>query len=90
MESDLRFEAALEQLEQVVAELEGGALGLDDALAAYERGVRLLKHCHGLLDGAERRVALLTGIDADGQAITVPFDALLDGQPRAGDEPIAP
>ena len=71
----LGFEAALRQLEQAVDDLEGGGLGVDEALATYERGVRLLAHCRGLLDGAERRVALLTGVDASGAAATAPFDA---------------
>lgn len=68
------FEAALSQLERAVADLEAGELDLDASLARYEQGVRLLSHCHGLLDAAGRRVELLTGRDADGQAITVPFD----------------
>jgi exodeoxyribonuclease VII small subunit len=44
-------------------------------LARYERGVKLLGHCQGLLDSAGRSVALLTGVDEDGRAITSPFDA---------------
>ena len=68
------FEAALEQLEKTVDELESGDLGLDASLAAYERGVGLLVRCHGLLDAAEKRVALLTGVGEDGSAETTPFD----------------
>lgn len=70
-----RFEAALQGLERTVRELEAGDLDLDDALAAYGRGVRLLAHCQGLLDAAERQIALLTGVGDDGSAQTAPFDA---------------
>lgn len=72
---DLPFEAALDQLGQIVSELEQGEPELANALAKYERAVRLLAHCHGLLDGAERTVALLTDVDDQGQPQTAPFDA---------------
>lgn len=68
------FEVCLFELEAIVAELESGKLGLADALARYEQGVKHLKSCHGLLDRAERRIELLSGIDADGKPITKPFD----------------
>jgi exodeoxyribonuclease VII small subunit len=76
MEPELpTFEAALEGLERAVAALETGELGLDDALKHYEEGVRLLHRCQALLDNAERKVALLTAVDAAGNPQTVPFDA---------------
>src|SRR5262249_26083621 len=75
MDTEIGFEAALQRLERAVEALEAGDLGLDGALAKYEEGVRLLAHCHGLLDAAERKVTLLTGVDGDGNAATTPFDA---------------
>src|SRR4051794_38951708 len=74
METDVGFEAALEQIERVVAALETGELGLDAALAKYEEGVRLLSLCHGLLDGVQRRVAVLAGVDDSGNLEAAPFD----------------
>ena len=74
-EPEMEFEAALEQLEQIVDELELGEGDLTTALARYEQGVRLLTHCHGVLDGAERSVALLMEVDASGRPVTAPFDA---------------
>jgi exodeoxyribonuclease VII small subunit len=74
-DGEIGFEAALEELEAIVGELERGRPDLGTALARYERGVRLLGHCQGLLDGAERSVALLTGVDEAGRPITAPFDA---------------
>jgi exodeoxyribonuclease VII small subunit len=75
METEISFEDALEQLEGAVSALEGGELGLDDALARYEQGIRLLVHCRSLLESAEKKVALLTGVDPDGAPTTAPFDA---------------
>jgi exodeoxyribonuclease VII small subunit len=72
---DLTFEAALDQLAQIVADLEQGEPELATALAKYEQAIRLLAHCHALIDGAEQTVALLTGVDERGQPITTPFDA---------------
>lgn len=74
-ETEVRFEAALSQLEQIVASLERGEPDLTAALAKYENGVQLLTRCYGLLERAERSVALLTGVDAQGNPATAPFDA---------------
>ncbi|MEO0531886.1 MAG: exodeoxyribonuclease VII small subunit [Planctomycetota bacterium] len=76
------FEESLAKLEGIVADLEGGELGLADALARYEEGVGRLKQCHAQLESAERRIELLSGVDADGNPVTTPFDdsATADGK----------
>jgi exodeoxyribonuclease VII small subunit len=68
------FEDSLEELEKIVAELESGKLGLSDALGRYEQGVKHLKACQQLLEQAERKIELLSGVDAEGNPITQPFD----------------
>jgi len=68
------FEDSLEQLEKIVADLESGKLGLSEALERYEQGVKHLKSCQQLLERAERKIELLSGVDADGNPITQPFD----------------
>lgn len=68
------FEDSLGELESIVGELEGGKLGLSDALARYEEGVKHLKSCHQLLERVERKIELLSGMDAEGNPITEPFD----------------
>jgi exodeoxyribonuclease VII small subunit len=73
--ADLSFEAAVDQLGRIVSELEQGEPELAVALSKYEQAVRLLAHCHSLVDRAERTVALLTGVDDQGQPLTSPFDA---------------
>jgi exodeoxyribonuclease VII small subunit len=68
------FEDSLSELESVVTELESGELSLADALARYEHGVKHLTMCQRLLERAERRIELLSGVDANGNPITRPFD----------------
>ena len=68
------FEESLGELESIVGELESGKLGLSDALARYELGVKHLKSCHELLERVERKIELLSGLDAEGNPITAPFD----------------
>jgi exodeoxyribonuclease VII small subunit len=68
------FEVSLEELEKIVSELESGKLGLSDALERYEQGVKHLKSCQNLLEQAERKIELLSGVDADGNPITDSFE----------------
>ena len=69
------FEDFLGDLQQIVQQLETGALGLEQSLAEFERGVKLLRTCYGILEQAEQKIELLVGIDAQGEPSTVPFDA---------------
>ena len=60
----LSFEDALAELERIVRGLEGGQQRLDDAIAAYERGTRLRRHCEARLAEAEARVqTIVAGAD---------------------------
>lgn len=68
------FEQSLSELESIVRELEDGQIGLSEALARYEQGVKLLRECYALLERAERRIELLSGMDSAGNAQTAPFD----------------
>ena len=54
------FEEALQELEQILAEIEGGEMGLEESLAKYERGNFLIHHCRGVLNTAERQIELLS------------------------------
>ena len=53
------FEKAMEQLEQVVADLEAGDILLDKALQKFEEGMALSKYCADRLDETEKKVSLL-------------------------------
>ena len=68
------FEAALKRLEEIVRLLEEGEIGLDEALQRYEEGVKLLRQAYDLLGRAERRIELLSGVDAEGNPVVQPFD----------------
>jgi len=54
------FESLSKQLEEVLFLLERGELPLEEALAAYERGVILVRQCNDLLDRAEIRITELS------------------------------
>ncbi len=56
---ELKFEAALAELEQIVQNMEGGRLPLEESLEAYRRGSELLKHCQQQLGDAERKIQIL-------------------------------
>jgi len=77
------FEEALKRLEEIVRELEDGNVGLNEALAGYEEGVKQLRRCYDLLKHAERRIELLSGVDAEGNPIVRPLEdqATLPGEP---------
>jgi exodeoxyribonuclease VII small subunit len=70
----IRFEQALSELDKILRELEDGTTSLEDALARYERGIGLLKHCYGQLRDAEQRIRELTGLSAEGQPEFKPFE----------------
>ena len=57
----LTYEQAFAELEAVVSALETGEQSLDEAMALFERGQALTKHCAGLLDKAELKVQALVG-----------------------------
>jgi exodeoxyribonuclease VII small subunit len=67
------FEEALVQLEKTVRALEEGQLGLEEALARYEEGVRLIKRCYGRLRDAEQRILQLAGVNEAGAPVLHPF-----------------
>jgi exodeoxyribonuclease VII small subunit len=56
---DKKFESALEELEQVVEQLESGELSLEDSLAAFEKGVGLVRFCNQKLNEVEKKIELL-------------------------------
>ena len=55
----MSFEAALAELEALVAQMESGELPLADSLAAYKRGAELLAYCQAALKDAEQQVQVL-------------------------------
>ena len=68
------FEDSIAKLSDVVRDLEEGKLSLDDSLVCYEQGVGHLKMCQQILAEAERKIEILSGVDADGNPVTQRFD----------------
>lgn len=50
------YEAARDELTEVVRKLEAGGVTLEESLALWERGEALAKVCQGWLDGAKERL----------------------------------
>lgn len=57
--ADKRFESALEELQRVVEQLESGELSLEDSLAAFEKGVGLVRFCNQKLTEVEKKIEML-------------------------------
>ena len=77
----MTYEQQLQQLETLIKQLENGDLSLDQALAAYEQGVALIRACQQQLEQAEQRIQLLVH-DGNGEETLIPFtDPEDDAQP---------
>jgi exodeoxyribonuclease VII small subunit len=70
--STLTFEAALKELEGIVARLEQGQVDLEDSIALYERGQALKAHCESKLKAAESRLEKI--VQSGGVLGTEPAD----------------
>lgn len=57
------FEGSMARLEEIVTQLERGDAPLEQAMALFEEGAKLLRECTGMLDKAEQKVTLLTAAD---------------------------
>lgn len=72
MVAEMKFESALEKLEEIVDKLESGDIGLDESLKLYEEGMKLLKFCSSKLDEVEKKIEMLVK-DKDGKISTKVF-----------------
>jgi exodeoxyribonuclease VII small subunit len=79
------FEQALERLETIVGELEGGQLSLEESLARYEEGVRLSRRLGQTLDEAEKRIERLVEEPGEPPA-TRPFELDVKSAEKPGGE----
>jgi exodeoxyribonuclease VII small subunit len=71
-ESESSFEKSLERLESIVAEMEAGELSLDEMIAHFEEGSKLVKLCSAKLTEVEKKIEKLVSLqDAEK---TEPFD----------------
>ena len=63
------FEESLDELDMIIQKMESRDLGLTESLAAYEKGVSLLRHLHEELSDIEQRVVTLVRIDENGNPV---------------------
>jgi exodeoxyribonuclease VII small subunit len=71
----LSFEAALRELETIVARLEQGDVDLEDSITLYERGQALKSHCEGKLRAAEGRLEKIVVQGGEVSAAAMPVEA---------------
>ena len=59
------FEEALKEIEDIVVALEGGKVSLEESLALYERGVKLVREANALLSDAKNKLLNVSGVTID-------------------------
>ena len=62
---EIKFEKALERLQEIVETLENGNIDIEKSLEYYEEGINLIKQCSSKLKKIENKIALLNEIDED-------------------------
>jgi exodeoxyribonuclease VII small subunit len=56
----IQLEKNLEELNDLIEKMEHGGLSLEESLACFERGIRLVRNCQKTLIEAEQKIQLLT------------------------------
>ena len=67
----LSFEQALARLEQIVSQIEGGKVPLEDSIEKYAQGIALIKQCRSILESAEQKIQVLAKGEGSGQGLQV-------------------
>ena len=70
--AEMKFEEALEKLEKIAGGLERGDLALEESLAKYEEGIKLIRFCQKKLGEAKKRIDVLVK-SKDGKLKLEPF-----------------
>jgi exodeoxyribonuclease VII small subunit len=73
MKKNIKFEEAMQSLEDTAKRLESGSLSLDESLKAFEEAIALIKLCNEKLESAEKKVKILTE-GQDGTVTDAPFE----------------
>ena len=75
----------MKRLEEIVEQMESGALPLEDLIVRYEEGMKLVKVCQERLVSAEKRIEIITSNSA-GKPVVKEF-AATPAVPVGGSEP---
>ncbi|NMA69326.1 MAG: exodeoxyribonuclease VII small subunit [Desulfitobacterium sp.] len=78
LEKEITFEKGIEELERIVRELEQKEVPLDQALALFQKGVKLVQNCNRLLEDAEKQMEILLE-NPNGELEVRPADFLTEG-----------
>ena len=57
--SELKYDAAIAEVEGIIDRIESGEIDLEESMVVWERGVKLLAHCRGVLERAEKKIEAL-------------------------------
>ena len=72
--AEIKFEKALERLQEIVETLENGNIDIENSLEYYEEGINLIKQCSSKLKKIENKIALLNEIHEDKNEDEEPHD----------------
>ena len=61
----MTIDEALERLTQIMDSMEGDGMSLEESLAKFEEGIRLVKECQGMIDTAEKRIKVIEAQNED-------------------------
>ncbi len=75
-EIKLSFEGAMDKLEQIVAQLEGGDVPLEHAIELFQEGMLLSRYCGDKLAKVERKIEML--VEVNGEYTKKPFTPIDD------------
>ena len=56
---EMKFEDAMQKLEEIADELEKGDLSLDESVSKFEEGMKLSKECNTMIEDAEKKITIL-------------------------------
>ena len=84
--AEANFEQAMKRLEEIVERMESGELPLEDLIARYEEGMKLVKVCQERLASAEQRIEIITRNSA-GKPVVQKFEPAAAAQPETQGEP---
>lgn len=68
----LKFEAAMQRLDEIVTAMESGEIGIEESIAQYEEAMQLAGHCRSILATVEQRIKQIQ-FDHAGQPQETPF-----------------
>lgn len=70
---EIKFEEAMQELENIANELENGNLSLEESVSKFEEGMNISKKCNEIIENAEKKITIL--LQKDGKIEEENFEA---------------